>query len=365
MKRILLLSLACLVLCTPARADDYAVVGSIPFPQKNAGANTAISYMQGTIVFLTQQAGYENVYFIDPLTGIVATQWRSPTPFGVISGLGDDEVLLYGVSSTNNSDKVAVMDIRGVVVTIYPTINRSSGHYGSATDGMDLFISSTGKRVYRMNRTTGGLIQSFTVSTAPNTLFGLAHDSTKLLGVVMSTSGPSVILGVNDTTGAELFRFNGPGTSGNSRGLGYGDTGNLYVGNQGDNTIYIMAPIPTPQGAITVGTSTRIRITAPIARLMPYVLAASFSNLFGIRLPDGRKIPLDVDPLMVMSLNVPGIFQGFQGILNASGVADATLNVPNILTLKGVKFRIAFVTLNSKFPLGIQVISAARQVEIQ
>jgi len=251
------------------------------------------------------------------------------------------------------------------VVTIYPTINRSSGHYRSATDGLDLFVSASARRVYRMNRKTGGLIQSFMVSTAPNTLFGLAHDSTKLLGVVMNTTGPSVILGVNDTTGAELFRFNGPGVSGNSRGLGYGDTGNLYVGNQGDNTIYIMAPIPRPQGTLAVGTSTRIRITAPIARLMPYVLAASFSNRFGILLPDGRKIPLDVDPLMFMSLNLPAVFQNFQGVLNASGVADATLNVPNIATLKGLKFRLAFVTLNTKFPLGIQVISAARPVEIQ
>ena len=349
---------------TVAVADDYVTVGSIPFPQLNAGANTAITFVQGRIAFLTQQAGYEDVYFIDPILGVVLTHWTAPSPFAVISGLGDDGSLLYAVSSTTNSDKIGVIDLQGTVVTIYPAINRSAAHYGSATDGTDLFVSTAGRLVYRLNRQTGALIKSFSVPTAPNTLFGLAHDTTKLLGVVMSTTGPATILGVDDNTGAELFRFNGPGVSGNCRGLGYGDDGNLYVGNQGDNQIHVMAPVPTPAGPFAVGQSTKIRITAPIARLAPYVLAASWSDVFGVRLTDGRRIPLDVDSLMVLSLGAPAIFQDFVGLLNASGVADATLNVPPAPALRGVKFRIGFITLDSLVPTGIRVISAARDVQI-
>jgi len=176
--------------------------------------------------------------------------------------------------------------------------------------------------------------------------------------------GDRTILGVDDSTGAELFRFNGPGVSGNSRGLGYGDDGNLYVGNQGDNRIHVMAPVPTPAGPFTVGQSTRIRIAAPIAKLSPYVLAASWSDVFGIRLADGRRIPLDVDSLMLLSLTVPAIFQDFMGRLNASGVADATLNVPPAPALRGVKFRIGFITVDPLAPTGIRVISAARDVQI-
>ena len=350
-----------------AAADDYATVRSIPFPRTNAGANTAISYMQGTVVFLTQQAGAEDVYFIDPLTGVVATHWTAPSPFYVISGLGDDGTLLYAVSSTTNRDKIAVIDMQGTVVSIYPAINKSVAHYGSATDGMDLFVSTTGKRVYRINKTTGALINSFTVGTAPNTFFGLAHDTTKLIGVVMDTSGPSTVMGVDDTTGAELFRFNGPGISGNSRGLGYGDQGNLYVGNQGDNRIYVMAPVPEPLSTIAVGQSTRIRLAAPIARLEPYVLGAAFTNATGIPLIDGRVIPLDLDSLLVLTFQLPGpmIFQDFQGVLDASGVGQATLHVPAAPALKGLKFKLAFVTMNPMFPVGIRVISAARDVMIQ
>ena len=183
----------------------------------------------------------------------------------------------------------------------------------------------------------------------------------------MDTSGPSTVMGVDDTTGAELFRFNGPGISGNSRGLGYGDQGNLYVGNQGDNRIYVMAPVPEPLSTIAVGQSTRIRLAAPIARLEPYVLGAAFTNATGIPLIDGRVIPLDLDSLLVLTFQLPGpmIFQDFQGVLDASGVGQATLHVPAAPALKGLKFKLAFVTLNPMFPVGIRVISAARDVMIQ
>jgi len=353
------------VLAAPLAADDYVTVNSFPFPQQNAGANTAITYMQGMVVFLTQQSGYEDVYFLDAIKGTLITQWTPPSPFAVISGLGDDGTFLYAVSSTNGQDKIAVLDTKGTVVTIYPSINQTAQHYGSATDGVDLFVSTQSKRVYRLDRKTGALIQSFTVSSAPNSLFGLAHDTTKLLGVVMNTSGPSTIFGLNDTTGAELFRFPGPGTSGNSRGLGYGDDGNLYVGNQGDNMIYVMAPVPTPLGTLEPGKPASIRITAPAARLRPYVMAASFTDLFGIPLPDGRRIPLDLDALMFLSMNLPSLFQNFQGVLDASGTGLATLNLPPAPALKGLKFGLAFITLNPFSPSGIQVISARRQVEVK
>ncbi|MBN2490898.1 MAG: hypothetical protein JXQ29_08620 [Planctomycetes bacterium] len=365
MRRIFVIGLLVGSCTALAAADDYATVGNIPFPQLNTGgANTAITFVQGQVAFLTQQAGYEDIYFLDPIRGVVLTHWTAPSPFAVISGLGDDGTLLYAVSSTTNSDKIAVIDLKGTVVTIFPTIHRTAAHYGSATDNTDLFVSAAGRLIYRMNRQTGALVQSFSVPTAPNTLFGLAHDTTKLLGVAPSTTGPATILGIDGTTGAELFNFTGPGVSGNSRGLGYGDDGNLYVGNQGDNQIYVMAPVPTPAGPIAVGQSTKIRIAAPIARLSRYVLAAAGSNIFGIRLPDGRRIPLDVDNLLLLSLNVPSLFQDFQGRLNASGVAEATLHVPAVPALRGLKFRLAFVTLDSLVLTGIRVISAARDVQI-
>ena len=66
-----------LTVALPLSADDYVSIGSIPFPQVNAGANTAISFMQGQVVFLTQRAGYEDVYFINPRTSNSCT--NNPT----------------------------------------------------------------------------------------------------------------------------------------------------------------------------------------------------------------------------------------------------------------------------------------------
>ncbi len=95
-----------------------------------------------------------------------------------------------------------------------------------------------------------------------------------------------------------------------------------------------------------------------------YVMALS---LTGVRpatlLPDGRRIPLAIDPLTVLTLNnqIPTIFQPGSGVLGATGTGIGSLDVSSLPPLPGIRVWAAAVVLGTSSvdtivdPIGINL----------
>lgn len=105
-----------------------------------------------------------------------------------------------------------------------------------------------------------------------------------------------------------------------------------------------------------------VLLTIPPEAGRSYLAGAAFGTLPGIPLGGGRRVPLNPDPLFVLSQTVPAVFSGFQGTLNASGVAAMTVNIPASSALVGLRFFLAAVTYNSG---GIRVITEPLGVVIE
>jgi len=91
----------------------------------------------------------------------------------------------------------------------------------------------------------------------------------------------------------------------------------------------------------------------------PYVAACSWDTDPGILLSDGRKIPLQPDPLFFLSLTGIPMFQNFVGVLNSSGVAEPlpSVEIPAEPALIGFRFYISYVSINAAYPNNIGVIA--------
>ena len=72
-------------------------------------------------------------------------------------------------------------------------------------------------------------------------------------------------------------------------------------------------------------------------------------------------MPLALHPLLGFSLSAPSVFQGFLGVLDASGMASAHLSLPASL---GQLFQIdyAFVVLDFGLPCPVRRVSARTTV---
>ena len=72
---------------------------------------------------------------------------------------------------------------------------------------------------------------------------------------------------------------------------------------------------------------------------------SSFSNP-GIPTPAGT-IDLTPDGLFFFSIAVPSVFVNFQGVLDLQGTAIASIKIPAVPALKGFRFFVSFVTVQS------------------
>jgi len=97
---------------------------------------------------------------------------------------------------------------------------------------------------------------------------------------------------------------------------------------------------------------------------LTYQCACSFTNAVGIHV-DSRRIPLDPDDLMVISFQLPLMFQKFSGVLDTTGAGMAGIHLPAIPALKGVWFYLAMITLDPTARNGIRNISNDLRIEIQ
>jgi len=77
-----------------------------------------------------------------------------------------------------------------------------------------------------------------------------------------------------------------------------------------------------------------------------------------------RYFPMALDDLFFLSIQVPAIFQNFEGTLDTGGTALGAVNVPNSSALIGFTFSIAWVTVDAAAPFGIEAISGPWQVGV-
>jgi hypothetical protein len=107
----------------------------------------------------------------------------------------------------------------------------------------------------------------------------------------------------------------------------------------------------------SIGASVPLVLNAPGDGGKAYVMAASL-GASGIKV-GSRTIPLSLDALLILTVQnlVPSIFQGYQGVLSASGTASAKLNVPTITALRGLTLHHAFVVVDPSQPNGLGTIS--------
>jgi hypothetical protein len=96
-----------------------------------------------------------------------------------------------------------------------------------------------------------------------------------------------------------------------------------------------------------------------------YVAGAALAPRPGIPVAGNRMIPLSPDALFFMVPAWPTVFSGFRGVLDTSGSARATVNIPAAVGLRGVRVFYAAVVIDAAAPGGIAAVSQTFGATIQ
>jgi hypothetical protein len=119
-------------------------------------------------------------------------------------------------------------------------------------------------------------------------------------------------------------------------------------------------PTLTPLAPPSIGTVFPISAQSTDHPNAAYLVGFASSNSPGVLLSDGRLIPLNLDPLLQLSLTPNnGIFLHNSGFLNGTGVANAwvTVSIPALPSLVGQTLYAAMITLDSTAVTGVGGIS--------
>lgn len=99
-------------------------------------------------------------------------------------------------------------------------------------------------------------------------------------------------------------------------------------------------------GTPRVGSQVQFTLSDPMSANIPYVFAMAFSTMPPIVLPDGRTVPLTIDPLLMITLAMPsnaGLVSS-SGMMDSSGAAFVAWNIPNRPALRGLSLVAAYIT---------------------
>jgi len=119
----------------------------------------------------------------------------------------------------------------------------------------------------------------------------------------------------------------------------------------------------TPTGVSRIGSTVNLDLFAPQDATGLFVCGTSLGSQPGIRV-DTRVIPLNMDPLLILSLTNPAVFFNYIGILDATGHSTALINIPNRPPLVGITIYTAFFTLRQGAPSQIGAISEEETMTI-
>jgi hypothetical protein len=140
-------------------------------------------------------------------------------------------------------------------------------------------------------------------------------------------------------------------------------------------TSFPVTVVPEGAGLVFEGTATihpplfgsdtrNFRLQSPSDAGMPYLLLASASSTVGFP-TCGGVLPLDADPLCLMSLDPNAVFQSAFGVLNSSGASKApTFKLPQMPTLVGLPVESAYAVLDPAAPCLVHRISNLHSMTI-
>ncbi len=134
-------------------------------------------------------------------------------------------------------------------------------------------------------------------------------------------------------------------------------TGNLIYDNATGltfsrvNALEVVKAVPFLNKTGSIGSNANITLylNSTLEPGFTTILALSLGRSPGIPLPDGRVIPLNIDDLLLLSIQSPStvfLTNNF-GFLNANGQTTATMNLPNILGIQNLEVYAGFITINS------------------
>jgi len=219
---------------------------------------------------------------------------------------------------------------------------------------------------------TFGAPVSFLTGTQPGQAAAYDLDGDRDLDVVTANEGSSdVSVLVNDGAGgfAAPVSFATGLFCGHVTGADLDDDGDidLVAANRDARTVSVLmnqtaGPAPRPflalGGVPAIGNRPPILLTSPTDPAHRYVAALALGSTPGIQLPDGRTLPLNPDPLFVLSLGQLGaIFTDSMGLLDSVGGGQVFLAIPDLTALRGLTIQAAFVVVNPRQPFGIGEIS--------
>ncbi len=110
-----------------------------------------------------------------------------------------------------------------------------------------------------------------------------------------------------------------------------------------------------------IGSRYRLSLSMPLEAGRGYAVGVSTGFRTGIRI-GAHVVPLDPSPLLAYALGPNPVFAGFTGVLDATGRATPTVQLPNDRRLVGRRFYFAALTLDAR---GIRRVTAFLGVTIR
>ena len=232
------------LLNTPPRILPVKLLTSYPFPQPNAGSSTGLTYvarfpllihgMRPVLLFLTQQAGSEKIYFLNPADGAVLG-CVDPKANDTIGSLAWDGAAIRCANVTTGAGFInRISPITGAQISSIPA---PAGRGEGLEYVAGRLYYSTISRIFELDATTGALIRSF---LSPEGQCRSLTYGRKLLFSANSSAGRIIVFNPNTMSvrGAVLA----PGAGANqAEGIAFDAARNiLYVANQSENTIYVL-----------------------------------------------------------------------------------------------------------------------------
>ncbi|MBN2491073.1 MAG: hypothetical protein JXQ29_09505 [Planctomycetes bacterium] len=110
-------------------------------------------------------------------------------------------------------------------------------------------------------------------------------------------------------------------------------------------------------GQPSIGKVITLVLRSPTEGGLPYQAGTSLGT--GPIVIGQRRLGLSLDDLLVVTVEgrLPAVFQQYAGLLDAAGLAQAKIAIPNSPALVGVRLHSAFLTLGAGSPFGIKSIS--------
>ncbi len=181
---------------------------------------------------------------------------------------------------------------------------------------------------------------------------GAASDSVR--AVAADTSGSVYLGGITYSKEASFPVTLGPD-------LTYNDVG----GNFGDGFVAKVDLVTIRRsGATRPGDVVTFDLRATGDSGLGYQVASSFG--IGPIPIDTRSIGLSIDALLMLSMSplLPATFVGYAGTIGPDGTARATLRIPSLSGIVGVRVHTAFITLDANEPSGVRSISDTSSLQI-